>query len=274
MQKFSVKGHELEEQIGRGAGSWIFRARSLTDGQRVAVKIVIRARPADDPFVRQVKNEYKVGSALDHPHLVKVLAFEHIQHLLRPSEYRLFLEYVDGPTLEHYRYRELATLLNLFSQVAQALDYMHSQGYVHADVKPSNILVKPGLVAKLLDFGLACPKGIQKSRIQGTADFIAPEQVNRGFIDERTDVYNFAATMYRVLTGRNIPSFLGIKGEIYFSHRLRIIPVRQLNPDIPQVLEAIIMRSLAREKEKRPSSMVEVCESLTKISEKLSPKTK
>jgi len=271
MKRFTVKGYEIEEQIGKGAGSWIFRVRSLEDHTVKAVKIVLRRSRREDPFVWQIRNEYQVASSFDHPHLVKILGFEEIRKLLHPSQYNLLMEYVDGPTLADYRHKDLRVVLRLFIQVADALSYIHEKGFIHSDVKPSNILVKPGMVAKLLDFGLICRKGTYKPRVQGTIDFIAPEQISKGMIDERTDVYNLAATMYRVLTGRNIPSFLGHGREIFVSHKLKIPPVREFNRQVPFVLEELIMRSLSPAKSLRPSSMTEVSELLVKVAEKLDP---
>ncbi len=269
MEDFVVKGYELEEQIGKGAGSWIFRIRSVEDHSVRAVKIVIRRSRKQDPFVLQIRNEHEVASSFDHPHLVKILGFEEHRKFLRPSQYNLFMEYVDGPTLENYACKDFRVLLHLFIHVADALSYIHKMGFIHSDVKPSNILVKPGMVAKLLDFGLTCHKGIYKPRVQGTIDFIAPEQVSKDIIDERTDVYNLGASMYRVFTGRNIPSFLSYGREIFVSHKLKIPPVREFNRQVPFVLEELIMRCVSREKRARPSSVTEVSDILTKVAEKL-----
>ena len=270
MEQLTVKGYLLEDEVGKGAGSWIYRAKRLSDRELVAIKIVVSKSRKDTPFLHQIRNEYEVASRLEHPHLIKILGYEEEKKVFGPVKALLFMEFVEGPTLENYKYRDIRVLLDIFIQVASALQYMHTQDFIHSDVKPSNILLKPGPFAKLIDFGLACRRGIQKSRVQGTIDFIAPEQVGKGSIDERTDVYNFAATMYRILTGRNIPSCLSIGHDVFVSHKLRIPQVREFNRDVPQVLEDVIMRSLSPEKADRPESIVEVHKALAAISEKLS----
>ena len=106
---------------------------------------------------------------------------------------------------------KLPQLLGYFSKAAAGLQAMHHAGFVHADVKPGNILITPQKRIKLIDYGQACELGTSKTRIQGTIDYIAPEQVNREKLYPRTDVFGLGATLFKVLTGQPIPTDMNQK---------------------------------------------------------------
>src|SRR5690606_35077399 len=108
----------------------------------------------------------------------------------------VLMEMVDGLTLEHYVPDNLIELCRIFQQTALGLHAMHEAGYVHADIKPNNILFMDDQRVKIIDFGQSCKADTVKDRIQGTPDYIAPEQVLRRAITPQTDVFNLGATMY------------------------------------------------------------------------------
>ena len=112
------------------------------------------------------------------------------------------MEYVDGKTLDEVEAPTMAQLVLIFNQVAEALVHMHRRGVYHGDLKPGNIMVTKDGKVKLIDFGTAWLKGEVKNRIQGTPQYMAPESATEKVVDERTDIYNFGATMYRMFTGR------------------------------------------------------------------------
>src|SRR6201999_3313842 len=116
-------------------------------------------------------------------------------------EIYVLMEMVDGMTLEQQHSEDIVVLCRLMQQVASGLLAMHKAGFVHADIKPNNILVTDDLHVKIIDFGQSCAVGTVKERIQGTPDYIAPEQVNRKPINQQTDVFNLGATLYWNLTG-------------------------------------------------------------------------
>jgi serine/threonine protein kinase len=158
-------------------------------------------------------------------------------------------------------------LVLIFNQVAEALVHMHRRGVYHGDLKPSNIMVTKEGQVKLIDFGTACMKGQDKGRIQGTPQYIAPESVIEKVIDERTDIYNFGATMYRMFTGRyansgNLPK----PGDV---NKNKLAPPIQLNPNIPGTLNETILSCLQTNPEKRPAGMFEVQHQLAAVAKYL-----
>src|SRR5690606_30973934 len=162
----------------------------------------------------------------------------------------------------------------VFRQTAHGLAQMHDAGFVHADMKPHNVIVAHDFEgnpsAKVIDLGQSCRVGTVKERIQGTPDYIAPEQVRRGAITPRTDIYNFGATMYWVLTGRTIPTAMGLKNDALTSsideNKIEPpVPVRQLAPEVPDRLETLVLDCVKVRPEDRPENMHQVADRLDLI---------
>jgi serine/threonine-protein kinase len=134
---------------------------------------------------------------------------------------------------------------------------MHHMGYVHCDLKPNNILRNDKGDVKIIDFGQSCKIGTVKERIQGTPDFIAPEQVARRPISIQTDVFNLGATLYWTITGRHIPTLYTVnkKGENSFLLDTRIDSPADLNPKCPQALANLVLEMVSTNPKKRPNDM-------------------
>ena len=202
-----IPNYRILEKIGVGAQTRLYRARCMRTGKDYTVKVVKLVRPEDATFLDLLRNEHSIGSLMDHPVLRKVYDLRFVRHRLRVRGAMLFMEYVDGITLSDKAFRApLTEVLRIFIRVADALRAMHQAGWVHADLKPSNILVTAGGDVKLIDFGQSSKIHEAKPRIQGTIDYIAPEQVQRGVLDPRTDVFCLGAALHRVLIGRAIPT--------------------------------------------------------------------
>jgi serine/threonine-protein kinase len=128
--------------------------------------------------------------------------------MLRTSEMLLSMEMFEGHPLEDSPSLSLVDVLLVFRMVATGLNAMHQKGYIHCDIKPNNILIGANGAIKIIDLGQSCKIGTVKPRIQGTPDYIAPEQVRRQRLDQRTDVFNLGATMYWAFTGKNVPTLI------------------------------------------------------------------
>jgi serine/threonine-protein kinase len=200
-----IPNYRIVEKLGVGAQTRVFRARCMRTGQDYTVKIVKIVKPEDAGFIELLKAEYAIGSSIDHRVIRKVYEFRLLRQRLRVRGAILFLEYVNGlPMSDKELRRPMDEILRIFGEVAHGLHAMHLAGWVHADLKPNNILVTPEGAVKIIDLGQSARIHEAKPRVQGTIDYMAPEQVQRGTLDHRTDVFGLGATLHRVLTGRAI----------------------------------------------------------------------
>lgn len=259
---FRVPGHHLIRVLGTGAQSVIWLARDDKTGRQYSVKRVVRETAEDDRFFEQVRNEYAIASQINHPNVREVYRLHKVRSLLRVKELLLVMEFCPGKTLQEQRPTGLAEACGIFVQVANALHRVNEAGFVHADIKPNNVVVDAKGNVKLIDFGQSCPIGTVKPRIQGTPEYMAPEQVHRWPVDERTDVYNFGATCYWALTGRTIPSLLPQAGELQFANRPPLVPPQEYNEQVPDLLSRLILDCTRLQVEDRPASMQDVLKRL------------
>src|SRR5207245_11639151 len=153
------------------------------------------------------------------------------------------LRYVRGETLGTVSGRSLPRLVQVVAHVADGMVQMHRRGVCHADLKPNNIMLTKTGEVKVIDYGLAWIKGEKKGRVQGTPEYMAPEQARQGTVNERTDIYNLGATMYRLVTFRHPPpthvTTDGIKVDAKTFENL-LKPVAELNPQCPPALAELI----------------------------------
>ncbi len=251
----SVSGHTILAVLGKGAGSTIYKAREDESGEQVAIKCVVRKSARDERYVRQVENELLIGVRLNHPNLVRIFNLQRTRRFFVFAQLNLIMEWVAGESLSYKNDYSLQELLESFIQCARALDYMHGQGLVHGDMKPSNILVHKGGQVKIVDFGLAGPVGKPRGRIQGTLDFIAPEQMEMLPVTEQTDIYNLGASFYQMFTGKRLPTPIVEAGVPI---RDRVTPVHRIRADVPRGLSQIVSACCAWKPEERIPSMAEL----------------
>ena len=255
--KFSVV-----QTLGSGAHSSILHVRRDEDGKDYALKVVPIDGKDDLKYLEQARYEFRVGQMLNHPNLVKIHCLELEQGWFSgPKKAKLLIEYVPGTTLDKLPLLRLAKMIRVFERIADGLTHMHKQGVVHADMKPNNLILGRGTQVKVLDYGLAWIKGEPKDRVQGTPEYIAPETVAHKLVNERTDVYNFGATMFRLATLQLPPSCAplgeGLKvTEKWFREQFK--PVRQCNPMIPEPLADLIEQCLSFKATGRPERMSQV----------------
>jgi len=263
----TLDGYEVLDVIARSGMATVFKARDPDDGRIVVLKVPHLQFEADIVFHKRFLREEEIGSRLDHPSIVRVL-----RPKTEKSRVYLIEEFVEGESLRGRLGREgrlpIAAAVQLARQIAEALEYLHREGVVHRDLKPENVILTPSGGIKIMDFGIAFDAALRKmtwsglSQTTGTPDYMAPEQVEGQRGSSRTDLYSLGAMLYEMLTGQ-VP--FG-DGNALASMKAKVVrdpePPRNLRPEIPPGLEAIVLLALERDPERRPDSAFELREML------------
>lgn len=222
-----IPNYRVIEKLGIGAQTRVYRARYMPTAKDYTVKVVKIVNPEDAGFIELLKAEYAIGSSIDHPVIRKVFELRMLRQRFRVRGAILFMEYVNGITLGEKEFQgSLDETLRIFNESAHGLYAMHLAGWVHADLKPTNIMVATDGAVKLIDLGQSARIHEPKAKIQGTIDYMAPEQVQRGKLDQRTDVFGMGATLHKVLTGKPIPTQMN-----------QTVNLQSLNPTVKRAEE-------------------------------------
>lgn len=251
--------YEIAGTLGYGGMGEVYRVRHIISDRMEAMKL-LRAGPTSgsqaqemmDRFVREIR----LLATLDHPNIAKLhTAFRHEQELV------MVMECVEGEDLGR-RLPKGVTLeesLGYTRQVLEALRYAHGRGIVHRDIKPSNIMITPKGEVKLLDFGLALGGALSgpdqrlttTGALVGSMHYIAPEHISGEPHDARSDIYAVGVTLYEMITGR-LP-FEGTTHVQVIAAHLQHAPrsPSQLNPKVPALLSATVMKALAKNPRER-----------------------
>ncbi len=247
----SVGRYQIIGKLGQGSMGIVYRGRDPYIGRDVGVKI---ARPSEKVAARGIEKfrekffrEAQSAGRLLHPNIVAV--YDAGMH---KDFYYITMEYVDGPSLRKYCRKNLLPLsrvAEVMFMVCNGLDYAHQMDILHRDIKPSNILLTKSGVAKIADFSIAQIKSEQTvtKGIVGSPSYMSPEQVKEEPLDDRSDIFSLGTVLYELLTGR-----LAFPGDNYFSIVYKIsnedpIPIREIRPDIPEVLERIVKKAHAKD---------------------------
>jgi serine/threonine protein kinase len=266
--KFQVLG-----TLGSGAHSTILHIRRASDSKQYALKVVPLGGKDELKYLEQAQHEFRVAQMLDHPHLIKIYALETPRDwLFRVRKVHLLIEYVNGRTVDTVKGLSIPRLVQVFVRVASGMVQMHRRGVCHADLKPNNILLSRAGDVKIIDYGLAWIKSEPKGRVQGTPEYMAPEQARHGMVNERTDIYNFGATMYRLVTWRLPPNTSATTEGVPMDAKMfanLFKPVQEFVPDAPPPLCDLIHRCLSFTAVKRPERMSEIQGALDHLADEL-----
>ena len=244
--------YRLDEEIGRGGMGVVFRAWDSDLERSVAVKILGAHHQVGDARERLFR-EARAAAALSHPRVVAV--HDVGEHKNMPY---LVMELIEGPSLKEHKPETLEETIDFATQLCEALEHAHEHGLVHRDLKPANVLLAESSGApsvKLVDLGLAVrERAVRITReggITGTVNYMAPEQALGKAIDGRTDLYALGVMLYEFATGR-LP-FDGDNPLAVLSQHLHapVVPPRTYRADMPESLEAAILRLLAKDPDDR-----------------------
>lgn len=259
---------DLLELIGQGGMAKVFKAKNRKTGAVVALKVGWKVSSSNPIMAKRFEYEFTIGNKLRHPHLVRTLDYG-----VEGATPYLVMELIDGPSLEKY-IQHMGRLdeeeaLNIILQVANALNYLHSKSLIHRDVKPANILLGPGGVAKLADLGLvknpADNQGLTQANTRlGTILFAAPEQFDDAKnVDPRSDIYSLAATLYLALTGEFPFGRQGTLGILKRKVENGFAPPMDHVPHLHPAIDMAIRSALRSEIGLRPFSCKEFAKMMT-----------
>jgi serine/threonine protein kinase len=251
-----IAGYTLLEPIGYGGMAVVYRARQETLDRIVAVKVLSETFASSEEFLERFRREARTAANMRHPNVVTVHDFGQDE---RGVPY-LVLEYVEGATLADLMDVGLddARVPDLLDQIAAGLDYAHSRGVIHRDIKPGNVLLTEDGRAILTDFGLAwLLEGTQLTMVGGvigTPEYMSPEQAAGDPIDHRTDVYALGVVLFEMLSGER-PFTSDQPLGVLLKHLQAPVPkLLELRPDLPAAVEQVMQQALAKKPAERFAS--------------------
>jgi len=251
-------GHRIESQIGRGGMGVVYRARHLVLNRDVALKVIAPHLAEDAGFIGRFKRESIVAAGIDHPNVIPIYHAGESE-----GTYFITMRLVPGTDLRAYLTERGALpddlAVRILAPVGSALDAAHHHKLVHRDVKPGNILLGEPIDEPrvyLTDFGLTkrtiSGGGLTRTgQVVGTFDYVAPEQIESGAVDSRTDIYSLGCVFYEMLTG-DVPYPMAEDAAKLWAHMSSEPPsVATSRPDLPAELDAVVRRAMAKRREDR-----------------------
>jgi predicted Ser/Thr protein kinase len=265
-----IGGYRVIEAIGAGGMASVFKAYDARFDRFVALKILPEHMAEDPTYLARFEQEAKIIARLEHPNILPVYGYGQDRKITY-----LAMRYLRGGTLKDLLISAghalpLADATRLITQIADALDYAHSQNIVHRDIKPSNILIDSAGDAYLMDFGIArvlegTAHLTATGSALGTPAYMSPEQgLGRG-VDHRADIYSLGVILYEMATGRP-PFQADTPYALIIAHAEEPLPLPStFNPDIPEHIERVLFKALAKNPADRFASAGELARALTEV---------
>ena len=239
--------YTIINKIGQGGIGEIYQAHDRIDNKTIAIKTINTRYQTTDELKLRFKKEFSLMSKFKHPNTVEVYEYG----LTDDCKPFITMEYIKGKNLSQIDNLSIQQIIDMLIQISLALSYIHSRSYIHRDLKPQNIIHQEKNSIKLLDYGLMNQIGTSDNgSISGTVNYMAPEVITGGLIDQRTDLYSLGIIAYELLTGK--PVFSGeTKKVIYNQLHTQLPPLRESAPGTPSYIDKIIMRLTRKEKNAR-----------------------
>jgi serine/threonine protein kinase len=261
--------YEIQELLGQGGMSAVYKANDPNLRRIVAIKIIHPHLSSDAQFVRRFEEEAAAVAQLRHPNLIQVFDFNHDE-----ETYFIVFEFVPGETVQGRLKRmktaerpmDVAQAVDIAAQTADGLQYAHQKGLIHRDIKPANIMLNVTGDPIVMDFGIAKIMGgtqhTATGAVLGTARYMSPEQIKGERIDPRTDIYSLGVTLFEMLGGR--PPFEADSAmTLMMMHMTDPVPsLQDLRTDVPAGLMAVVNKSLAKDGNDRYQSAAELAAAL------------
>ena len=271
-----VGRYRIQRLIGRGGMATVYEAKDPQLRRRVALKVLSPAIAKDETMLARFEREARSAAALSHPNIVTLFSVEQDD-----DTHFLTMDLVRGEPLDRLiARRELAPdeVLDLAHQLAKGLEAAHRRRIIHRDLKPANLIVDNDGRLRILDFGLAKAQPgsddswsgdvidlTMRGTVLGTARYMSPEQLAGEELDGRTDIFSFGSILYEMATGR--PAFPGDTFADFVSEIARAAPtpLREARHDLPEGLQRIVDRCLAKRLDERYQTAAELCDALTAL---------
>ncbi|MDD4601414.1 MAG: Stk1 family PASTA domain-containing Ser/Thr kinase, partial [Negativicutes bacterium] len=260
--------YTILEHIGGGGMADVYRAHDQLLDRSVAVKVLRSQFTNDEDFVSRFWREAQAAARLSHPNIVNIYDVGHDEDI-----YYIVMEYISGETLKDRIIREkilpveIATRITL--EIAEALEHAHQNNLVHCDIKPHNILITSSGRIKVTDFGIAravtSATMSHTGTVLGSVHYFSPEQAKGSLISAKSDIYSLGVVLYELLTGQ-----LPFCGETPISVALKHLQenprsVRELNPEIPPLVEAIVIKAMAKDISARYDNITDMIKELSHV---------
>lgn len=246
--------YTILERVGGGGMADVYRAHDKLLDRSVAVKVLRSQFTDDDEFVTRFRREAQAAARLSHPNIVNIYDVGRDD-----DSYYIVMEYISGETLKDRILREgplpVEATVRVALEIAEALEHAHQNNIVHCDIKPHNILMTRSGRVKVTDFGIAravtSATMTQTGTIIGSVHYFSPEQAKGGAVSAKSDIYSLGAVMYEMLTG-----VVPFTGETPISIAIKHLqddpkPLREVNPAVPPILEALVLKAMAKNPEQR-----------------------
>lgn len=242
--------YEIQERVGGGGFALVYKAMDTFLHRPVAVKVLRQQFTTDDDFVRRFRREAQAAASLSHSNVVSIYDVGQ-----EDDVYYIVMEYVDGQTLKEKITAEaplpIPVAVRIAVQILDALEHAHFAKIVHRDIKPHNILLAKNGRVKVTDFGIARAAATttltHTGSIVGSAHYFSPEQARGGFTGEKSDIYSVGVVLYEMLTG-HVPFEGDSPISVAIKHiQEEVVPVSQLNPEVPLELQEIVTRAMQKD---------------------------
>lgn len=268
---FIINGkYRLLSRLGAGGMGSVYLCEHMFMRRRVALKVLPLKQAEDADSLDRFYMEARAVACLDHPNIVRAHDIDH-----EGDVHFLVLEHIDGTNLYELVRKHgplgVERAAHYIRQAAQGLEHAHRAGLVHRDIKPGNLVLDRAGVVKVLDMGLArffnepeenLSEDQEQGNVLGTADYLAPEQVHDSRVDIRADIYSLGVTFYYLLAGKS-PFHLGTVAQKLIWHQVRQPkPIRALRPEVPEGLQQVLQRMMAKDPAHRYQSPAAVVDAL------------